>query len=259
MAASCLYVGRVRHRRFSPTENTFRYKLYMVYLDLAELDTVFQRRWLWSVESRNMASFRRSDHYGDTSVTLDESIRNLVEQKTGTRPAGPIRLLTHLRYFGYIFNPVSFYYCFDQDGSTLRTIVAEVHNTPWNEQHCYVLPAGENIGTPQRWRFQFAKDFHVSPFMQMEIDYDWWFGIPGRKLPVHMVNFSEGRRVFDATMELERRPITGASLARTLLAFPWMTGKVIMAIYYQALRLWLKRTPFHSHPRTIPAKGNQQQ
>lgn len=252
---SCLYVGRVRHRRFSPTQNAFRYSLYMVYLDLAELETAFRGRWLWSVERRNVASFRRRDHYGDPSIPLSDSIRALVQERTGRQPEGPIRLLTHLRYFGYIFNPVSFYYCFAADGTTLETIIAEVHNTPWNEQHCYVLDAKENEGTDRRWRFRFAKDFHVSPFMQMEIDYDWQFGVPGKVLPVHMVNFAEGARVFDATMHLERRPITGGNLARTLFAFPCMTGKVIAAIYFQALKLWLKRTPFYPHPPTVEGGG----
>jgi DUF1365 family protein len=110
---SCLYEGWVRHRRLAPVHNSFRYSLYMVYLDLGELDRVFRGRWLWSAHRFAPAWFRRKDHLGDPSRPLAEEVRSLVEQKTGKRPGGPIRLLTHLRYFGYCMNPVSFYYCFD--------------------------------------------------------------------------------------------------------------------------------------------------
>ena len=140
---SCIYEGWVRHRRFSPIKNVFRYRLFMMYLDLAELPGLFQRRWLWSCEGVNVAYFRRRDHLGDPRIPLDLAVRNLVEQETGTRPKGPIRLLTHLRYFGHCFNPVCFYFCYDQWDREVETIIAEVHNTPWGEAHCYVL--GESL------------------------------------------------------------------------------------------------------------------
>jgi DUF1365 family protein len=243
---SCIYEGWVRHRRHAPVKNAFRYSMYMLYLDLDELDEVFRGRWLWSVRRPAMAWFRRRDHLGDPDVPLNEAVRDLVESRTGRRPDGPIRLLTHPRYFGYVMNPVSFYYCFDADGKRVDTIVAEVHNTPWGEMHTYVLDAA---GHERRKRFRFDKTFHVSPFMGMDQQYDWRFVDPGERLPVHMENWEDGQLLLDATMALKRRPITGGRLARMLVRYPFMTGKVIAAIYFQALRLWLKRCPFYPHPK----------
>ena len=127
---SAIYHGWLRHRRFEPRAHEFRYPLFMVYLDLAELDTVFRGRWLWSTRRMAIARWRRQDYYGDPAQPLDAAIRELVEQKTGRRPQGPVRLLTHLRYFGYAFNPVSFYYCFAPDGERIETMVAEAPKTP---------------------------------------------------------------------------------------------------------------------------------
>ncbi len=248
--ASCIYEGHVRHRRFNPVQNQFRYRVFLMYLDLAELPTVFQGRWLWSADTVNLAYFRRRDHLGDPHVSLDRAVRDLVAEKTGARPAGPIRLLTHLRYFGYCFNPVSFYYCYDSSGAEVEAIVAEVHNTPWGDEHCYILPEAANKSTtPGFKRFEHPKAMHVSPFMPMEIWYNWRFKDPGESLTVHFMNYLEGARVFDATLTLKRQEITPHTLARLLLAYPPMTLKVITMIHWQALRLWLKGATFYVHPQ----------
>ena len=239
----------MRHRRFAPAEHGFRYGLYMLYLDLAELPRIFDGYWCWSARGTALARFKRSDYHGDSSQPLDAAVRSIVARETGVAPNGPIRLLTHLRYFGYIFNPVSFYYCFDEHDRQVETIVAEITNTPWKERHAYVLPAADHRLTQEVMQFEFAKQFHVSPFWPMDMHYQWRFTAPSERLLVHMKNLRDGKRVFDATMTMERREISSASLAAALLRFPLMTAKVTSAIYWQALRLWLKRTPFFTHPQ----------
>lgn len=246
---SCIYHGRVRHRRFEPRRHEFTYGLFLMYLDLDELPRVFDGRWFWSIEKPNIASFRRSDYFGDPHVPLAACVRSLVEERLGRRPVGPIRLLTHLRYFGTSFNPVSFYFCFDSNGKGVDAIVAEVSNTPWGERYCYVLDARAEDGSKQT--FQFRKSFHVSPFMPMDVDYRWHFARTERRLVIHMDNLRSGARFFDATMTLERREMTAAALAHALLRYPLMTAKVVAAIYFQAARLALKRAPFFSHPKSV--------
>jgi len=245
---SCIYTGQVEHRRFAPVGNAFRYRLFMLYLDLAELDEVFRGRWLWSVEQPNVASFLRRDHLGDPTVPLDRAVRDLVEGRTARRPQGPIRILTHLRYCGHCFNPVSFYYCHDEHDREPVAVVAEIHNTPWGEEFCYVMdwPQGEP-GAGFR-RFRFRKIFHVSPFMPMDMDYRWCFGKPDEKLLVTMENYRQGEKIFSASLSLAREKLGGGTLARVLTAYPLMTVKVIAAIYWQALRLKLKGAPFFPHP-----------
>jgi DUF1365 family protein len=252
---SAVYEGTIRHRRFRPVTNRFRYRLFLLYLDLAELPALFDRYRLWSVERCNVATFHRSDHAGDPAVPLAEAIRSRVQERTGLRPQGPIRLLTHLRYFGYCFNPASFYYCYDRSDAEVETIVVEIHNTPWLERHLYVLEPALNEHPDPRWRrYRFAKAFHVSPFMGMDIDYDWRFRVPGPLLNVHMINYREGKRLFDASLALKRRALDGRSLSRALIHYPFMTLKVTAMIYWQALRLHSKGAPFFVHPSKRPRR-----
>jgi len=254
---SCIYEGLVRHTRRTPVLHAFRYRVFMMYLDLDELPTLFEKRWLWSVRRPAIARFRRRNHLGSADRPLAESLRDLVESETGRRPEGPIRLLTNLSYYGYCFNPVSFYYVYGKDGATLETIVAEVNNTPWGERDTYVLQTERSVENRKVLRFQPRKKMHVSPFMPMDIDYDWSFRAPGEALTVFMANERQGERVFSASLRLRRTEITGGSLARVLAAYPFMTIKVIVAIYWQAFRLWLKRSPYYDHPeknKTVAAR-----
>ncbi len=255
---SAVYRGWVHHRRHAPRGHDFHYRLFMMYLDLDELDQVFERRWLWSVGKPNVASFRRADYLGDPSVPLKDAVLDVVHGHLGRRPAGAVRMLTHLRGLGLVFNPVTFYYVFDAAGS-LDAIVAEITNTPWGERHRYVVDAraATRSGTSPGVQARFPKTFHVSPFMGMDMDYAWTFAVPDAELLVHMENRGSGAGledgpVFDATLRMQRRPITARSLAGALLAHPAMAVKVKLAIYFQAARLWLKRVPFQTHPNRLP-------
>ncbi len=220
-----------------------------MYLDLDELPGLFRRRWLWSARRPAVARFQRRHHLGDADRPLSDCVRELVESATGTRPRGPIRLLTNLSYFGYCFNPVSFYYCFAPDGETVEYIVAEVNNTPWGEQDTYVMPCNEGNPGKTAWRFRPSKKMHVSPFMPMDIEYAWALSAPGDRLSVFMANSKDGERFFDSTLLLRRKEINGLSLASVLLRFPLMTSKVIFTIHWEAFRLWMKRCPVYDHPR----------
>jgi len=258
LTSSKLYIGKVMHHRHLPTSHRFSYSIFMLYLDLDELPSLFDRYWLWSARGFNLAQFRRQDHlHGD--ACLKSTVLDLVEHQTGNRPAGKVCLLTHLRYFAYVMNPVSFYYCFDEDNQSLQAIVAEVHNTPWGEQHAYVLEANKfsENASGALYQFEHDKSFHVSPFLPMDMRYHWRVSGPSEKLSVFIENWQaldqshEAQRVFNVGMQLRRRSISSASLAKCLLTFPLMTLKVAGAIYYQALRLWLKKIPIYHKPKRL--------
>ncbi|MBA2341899.1 MAG: DUF1365 domain-containing protein [Thermoleophilaceae bacterium] len=248
MSASCVYEGWVRHRRFAPVEHDFRYPLFLVYLDLDELPEVFDGALAWSARRPALARFRRSDFMGGgEGRPLRETVLDLVEERTGRRPGGPVRLLTQLRQYGFSFNPVSFYYCFDPRGQRVETVAAEVTNTPWRERHTYVLeraPTAEGSVLVDR----IGKEFHVSPFLGMGGDYEWRVSEPGEALQVQIESSESASRVFDATLSLERRELEPKLLRRLLVRYPAATLAVVARIYLQALRLKLKGVRHFPHP-----------
>jgi len=245
---SCIYRGWVRHRRYGEPEHDFRYRLFMVFLDLQELDRLRGRLLLWSARRFAPVRFRRDDHLGDPSRPLDECVRELVAARTGRRPGGRIFLLSHLAYFGHSFNPVSIYYCMGAGDDEMEAVVLEVNNTPWGEQHCYVL-AGDSLRPAAGGRRAgFDKDFHVSPFLPMDMRYQCYFSRPGEMLSVAMNDFQDGELRLQASMVLRRRPLTDRELAVALLRYPFMTLKVVAGIHWEALRLWLKRARYVPHP-----------
>ncbi len=248
---SAIYQGYVRHRRFVPHAHRFCYEVFMMYLDLDELPRVLALSPLWSDKPWRPARFVRGDFLGDPAVPLKQVVSQRIYDATGQRHDGPVRLLANLRYFGYNINPIACYYCFDEE-ERLRYIVAEVTNTPWGERQGYVL----ECDPAQRFqRIEFDKQMHVSPFNPMQMKYAWCSNNPSRHLSLNIESEFEDRVQVDATLALKRREIDRASLAGVLAKHPWMTAKVAAAIYWQALRLWLKKTPFHDHPASRSGYG----
>ncbi len=242
---SCIYKGRVRHQRYAPRVHAFTYSLFMMYVDLDELPTLFNKYLLWAVNKPNLASFHCEDHHGDGS-NLADSIRSLVFEQSGQKIDGPIRLLTHFRYFGYVFNPLSMYFCYDSTDQHITHVVAEVMNTPWKEQHCYVL---SNKQRNQVISASHRKEFHVSPFMNMDMQYHWNIQTPDDHMNVSIENWAQGEKVFDASIYLQRVAINSINLRNVLLNFPLMTLKITAMIHYQALKLWMKGIRYVPHPK----------
>jgi uncharacterized protein len=273
MSASAVYEGWVRHRRFEPVEHWFRYRLFLMYLDLGELPDVLDPYPLFSARRPAPACFRRADFMGDPLRPLAECARDAVAAATGARPAGPVRLLTGLRYFGHSFNPVSFYYCFDEAGKRVEAVVADVENIPWGERHPYVLARGDRQGTVLRDDLE--KTLHVSPLMGMDQTYSFRASEPGASLAVHIESRPSLResapdrriraltrpreepasRTFDATLNLRRRELSRRTLTAMLARYPAASLQVVAKIYTQSLRLRLKGARYHPHPEGSRPRG----
>ena len=279
---SCLYEGVIRHRRRIPSENSFKFSAFMFYLDLDELEETFAGGWFWSNRRFSYASFRRCDHLKQFSADRDLRIcvgEVLVENGVEAE-VGKIFLLTQLRYCGFRMNPISLYYCFSRSNDRLIAVIAEVNNTPWDEQHVYVIPdhesqtaisvstSGSNVAShspsgtavaserrtlkkPQRSikAEKLDKSFHVSPFMHSDMHYRMIYSLPAEKIGVKMENFDTGKKVFDVSMVMHREPITKLKLFWMGVKYPVYSLKVFAGIYFQALKLYLKKVPFHPHPK----------
>jgi len=234
--ASCIYEGTIRHRRTEPRRE-FRHRLALFYLDLDELPSLLGGRL--SAARPGLLRFRRRDYLGSAARALDQAVRDAVQAQTGTRPDGPVRLLTQLRSFGHCFNPVSFYYCLDAGGDRVQAVLAEVTNTPWGERHAYVLPGGQA---------DFPKRLHVSPFMAMDHTYTARAGAPGERLSIHIDSRRNGALTFEATLALRRRELMRRSAARVAARYPLANIRVLALIYGHAVGLKLAGAPVHGHP-----------
>ena len=254
--SSALYVGTLQHRRLEPKENDFRYGVYQLLLNLDEIPELASRIPIFGHNGFNLTAFHDADHLREERRPVREKLAGWLEERGRNLPGGPVLLLTNARVLGYVFNPVSYYYCLDPR-RRVRFVVAEVSNT-FGERYLYLLEGG---GAPEGDRVPGVvavgdrkKVFHVSPFMDVEgLDYRWIVGAPGRELAVHMDVLDGGRKFFDATLRLERRPLETASLARAMLRHPHMTARTIFYIHWQALKLWVRGVPVRSKPE--PPEG----
>lgn len=236
---SAVYEGVLTHARAAPGHR-FRMRLAMPLLDLEEIDTVVAMHPLWSTERRNVASFRRRDFLGAADVPLDCAVRDRVHAVTGRRPTGPISLLGHVRTWGWLFNPLVVFFCYDPTGTRVEHAVLHVTNTPWKEEHTYVLggPGRDVLG----------KALHVSPFFGMDQRYRITYDAPGESFTLKIVVEEAGTEVFRAVLQLVRRDASSRSLARVLWRYPMLTARVSLGIHSNALRLWRKGARFSPHP-----------
>jgi DUF1365 family protein len=246
-----IYNGVIRHRRYTPFEHFFSYPLFMVYVDISKVSKILETSLIWNVNKPALISFYRKDYHGEPTKPLDKAVRDTIYKKTGKRINGPIRILTHLRYFGFCFNPVSFYYCFNTSDSKLEMIMAEVTNTPWNERYSYIIDKKMLSGSKKNLVAELEKKLHVSPFWGMDHQYEWLFSEPDESLLVNMKNFKSGMKVFDATLTMKRKALTIKNLLISVLRFPFITLLVVYRIHWQALKLWIKKAPFFPHPSKI--------
>jgi DUF1365 family protein len=246
---SFLYTGTVRHRRFAPKPHGFTYPVFMALLDLDHVQASMGASRLLGFNRFAWAGFDDRDHLGDPALPLKARFRASAEAQGFTFPEGPVHLLTNLRFWGYCFNPVSYVYACDEEGR-IALIGAEVTNTPWKERIVYWM---KPESAAKAWSFDIAKAMHVSPFFPMDLRYRWSFTRPEESLRVRMALHQGLSIVFDADLELERRPWTAREIRRVLLRFPFHTLKVITAIHWEALKLWLKHVPIFTHPAKSPA------
>ncbi len=236
---SAIYEGELVHHRHEP-DHRFVNRVAVPLLDLAEIDEVVAQHPLWSRDRVNAVSFRRRDYLGDPELSLDEAVRTLVADNVGTRPTGPISLLAHVRTWGWLFNPIAFYYCYDPTGTRVEHAIAHVMNTPWKERHAYVLgAAGSHV---------VDKAMHVSPFFGMDRRYRITYADPSDELRLSVALHDDQRQLFSAAQRLHRREISRAALGRVIWRYPMLTLRVSAGIHAQALRLLRKGATVHRHP-----------
>ncbi|MCA6362617.1 MAG: DUF1365 domain-containing protein [Bacteroidetes bacterium] len=240
---SCLYRATVMHNRLEPKKHRFHYGLFFFYLNLDTLDQELSRIPIISRNRFNLFGFYDRDHIQADEkkpLPLRESFNNwLLQQGVNELPA-QVMLLTHLRVLGYVFNPVSFYYCFNETGAPLY-VVAEVRNT-FHEMKLYLLDCSNFNG--KCFNKRQPKYFYVSPFIEHDAEFDFSLFVPSEKLNIRIDDYSKDRRIFISTLTGIQKPLSTLRLLGFGLRFPFITLQVITLIHWHALRLWFKKIRF---------------
>lgn len=237
---SRLYQGRVTHHRRTPGHG-FSYPVWYAWINLDEIDQFCRTSFWLSNERFNLISFYRQD-YLPGNASLKGAVETLILERTGHEFSGDIYLLTTLRQLGYTMNPLSLYYCYGPGEAQPAYIVAEVHNTPWGERYTYVI---ESHGSKKLVQ---EKQFHVSPFMPMDLDYEFRLPAPGERLQVDIQLLEQSLPIFNASLDLQAQSLTSNAIRNLLISHGWQSVRTIARIYFQALRLWMKKATFFSHP-----------
>ena len=256
---SCLYSGEVRHRRFSPIDHQFAYQLQMLALDADELSAgqlpagLLGRQW-WSP-----LRFREQDYLPGDPAPLKQRITEKVRTLGGDSHIARVLMLVQVRCFGFYFSPANFYFCYD-DAQQCQSVLVEVSNTPWLEKHYYLLSMQEAAPVT-------LKAFHVSPFMDLLMNYHWQLKAPqpdSDRLLIHIENRRpakeqelRGPKLFDATLTMTRRPLSDAAKLQVRWSLSLMTLKVVAAIYWQALKLFAKRVPFVPYQKSAQSQNQR--
>lgn len=259
---SAIYRGFVRHRRFTPAKHEFDYPLFMLFLKTNEIPALLQKFWQLGESRFSWARFKRSDYIGESSQSIADSVRRKIAELSA-RPIedlqGDVFMLCHLRYFGLYFSPLNLYFLRQENGNSF--MLAEVSNTPWNERHYYLIDLNDCQAHD--------KAFHVSPFNPMSQRYHWRVQEPAvdqARCLIHIESRQEkdgastdgvDEKIFDATLSMERIEMNQRELSRVLIRTPIQTASIVVGIYWQALKLFLKKVPLHAHPDRLRGDNRQ--
>lgn len=249
---SAIYRGRIRHRRYFPVTHEFSYEISMVMLDLDSLENEVSMFPVLGSKLPSIGWFRLKDYVGgsDSCPDLKKYVLGEVKEQLGYAPDGKVLLLTHLRYWGFLMNPLAVFYCYDQNG-WLHSVALQVTNTPWKEKILYVVEASKSSPKSES---RFNKAMHVSPFNPMDMEYVCKFVRPGENLLFHLENHQKNTCHTDATIVFKKKNFSRLQLVLLALSQPAMTLKVGFGIYWQAIKLWKLKSPFYNHPQ---AEENQ--